>query len=203
MAAKSQRIGLTWAIFLSFSAALVVLLLSLFIAVPNQAEQYLTDTLYERGKAVAKEIERKVLVSPRPYDEASSAEIDQIVGEEPAIKFAGVFWCETVCTAANRVASRRGEEPERLKQLLSEFNQRGWPLNMELSTGHELLISDRVTRIGTPGAGFVLISLDRGRIVEALTDLRRTLMVALLAGTGLFLVLVFLLSRLLLSLIHI
>jgi len=197
VAAKSQRIGLTWAIFLSFSAALVVLLLALFIAVPNQAEQYLTDTLYERGKAVAKEIERKVLVSPREYDEASSAEIDQIVGEEPAIKFAGVFWCETECTAANRVASRRGEEPERLKQLLSEFNARGWPLNMELSTGNELLISDRVTRLGTPGAGFVLISLDRGRIIEALTDLRRTLMVALLAGTGLFLVLVFLLSRLL------
>ncbi len=197
MAAKSQRIGLTWAIFLSFSAALVVLLLALFIAVPNQAEQYLTDTLYERGKAVAKEIERKVLVSPRPYDEASAAEIDQIVGEEPEIKFAGVFWCETECTAANRVASRRGEEPERLKQLLSEFNARGWPLNMELSTGNELLISDRVTRLGTPGAGFVLISLDRGRIVEALTNLRRTLLVALLAGTGLFLVLVFLLSRLL------
>ncbi len=195
--AKSQRIGLTWAIFLSFSAALVVLLLALYIAVPNQAEQYLTDTLHERGRAVAKEIERKVLVSPRPYDEDSSAEIDQIVGEEPEIKFAGVFWCENACTSANRVASRRGEEPERMKQLLAEFNARNWPLNMELSSGNELLISDRVTRIDTPGSGFVLISLDRGRIVEALTDLRRTLMVALLAGTGLFLVLVFILSRLL------
>jgi methyl-accepting chemotaxis protein len=197
VAAKSQRIGLNWAIFLSFSLALVVLLLALFIAVPNQAEKYLTDTLYERGKAVAKEIERKVLVSPRAYDEKDSAEIDQIVGEEPEIKFAGVFWCETACTAAHRVASRRGEDAERLKQLLDEFNAHKWPLNMELSSGTELLISDRVNRSDTPGAGFVLISLDRGRIIEALTNLRRTLMVALLAGTGLFLVLVFLLSRML------
>ncbi|MBK7863896.1 MAG: methyl-accepting chemotaxis protein [Archangiaceae bacterium] len=195
MAAKSTRIGLSWAIFLSFSAALLALLLVLFIVVPAQAEEYLTATLYERGKAVAKEIERKVWVTPRPYDEAGSAEIDQIVGEEPEIKFAGVFWCENACTAANRVASRRGEEPERLKDLLSEFNGRNRPVKMELDSGNELLISDQVLRTNTPGVGFVLISLDRGRIIEALTKLRRTLFVALLAGTFLFLVLVFLLSR--------
>ncbi len=195
MAAQSQRIGLTWAIFLSFSTALVVLMLTLFIVVPSQAEKYLTDTLYERGKAVAKEIERKVPVASRAFDDAGSGEIDEIVGDEPEIKFAGVFWCETECLAKDRIASSRGIDPERLKQVLGEFNTHGWPLNMELRGVNELLISDRVVRPGVAGVGFVLISLDRARIVDALANLRRTLMVALLGGTALFLVVVFFLSR--------
>jgi methyl-accepting chemotaxis protein len=196
-APKSTRIGLTWPIFGSFAAAFVAVLSFLFYTVPKQAERYLTDTLYERGKAVAKEIERRVLIAPRPFDDASAAELDEIVGEEPEIKFAGVFWCESQCALVDRVASRRGVDPERLKAILTEFNRHQWPTKLELDGGSELLISDRVTRIGTPGAGFVLISLGRGRIQEALGDLRNTLFAAMVAGTGLFVLLVYVLSRIL------
>jgi methyl-accepting chemotaxis protein len=197
VAARSQRIGLTWAIFVSFAVTLFVLLATLLIIVPSQAEKYLTDTLYERGKAVAKEIERKVALSPRAFDEAGSTEIDEIVGGEPEIKFAGVFWCDAQCQAKDRVSSSRAADPERLKGMLQEFNVHGWPTKMELSGGNELLISDRVEHVGIPGVGFVLISLDRSHIKEALTDLRRTLFSVLVGGMAVFLFILLVLSRLL------
>jgi methyl-accepting chemotaxis protein len=197
VAARTQRIGLTWAIFVAFAIALLGLMTTLLIVVPAQAEKYLTDTLYERGKAVAKEIERKVPVTPGNFDEEGSRSIDEIVGDEPEIKFAGIFWCDTECAAKDRVASRRAVDPERLKEVLAEFNAHGWPLNMELSGGTELLIQDRVQHPGTAGAGFVLISLDRTRIVDALQNLRRTLFVALMSGMVLFLLIVLLGARVL------
>ncbi len=99
VAQRSQRIGLTAAIFLSFAFALVLLLLALFIVVPMQANDYLTDTLWERGKAVAREIERKldiearVLSGAREFDEKASAQIDFIVRGEEEISGVWVLVC--------------------------------------------------------------------------------------------------------------
>ena len=65
VAARSQRPGLTGAIIIVLLVALCVLVAVLFVVVPSQADTYLTDTLWERGKAVAKEIERKVPIVAR------------------------------------------------------------------------------------------------------------------------------------------
>jgi methyl-accepting chemotaxis protein len=201
VAQRSQRIGLTWAIFGSFALVLFVLLLTLFIIVPQQANDYLTQTLWERGKAVAREIERKLDVEARvtsgsrDFDEKGSAQIDVIVHGEEEIVSAWVLVCsETVCTERDMVASKPGEDPQRFNAMLRDFNANSRGRRTELATG-DLLVSDEV-RPGRAGAvGYVLVSLKRDRIDEGLQKLRRTLTVALLVGMTVFLLLVAGLSR--------
>lgn len=197
MAARSQKIGLTWAIFITFTLALLTLLLTLFIVVPWQADEYLTDTLYERGKAVAKEIQRRVPVAARPFDDAASGLIDEIVGGEREIRYAAVLVCQrSICTPNEVVASKPGAEPETLRVILDQFNEKQRPLKMHLSSG-ELLVADTISAPPGGGTGFVLVALDRARIDEGLGKLRRTVMAAILMGMALFLALVFVVSRLL------
>jgi methyl-accepting chemotaxis protein len=201
VAQRSQRIGLTWAIFGSFAFALVLLLLALFIVVPLQANDYLTQTLWARGKAVAREIERKLDVEARvtsgsrDFDEQASAQIDVIVRGEEEIVSAWVLVCpDSECSERDLVASKPGGDPQRFSAMLKEFNANSRGRRTELSVG-DLLVSDEV-RPGKPGAvGYVLVSLKRDRIDEGLQKLRRTLLAALLVGMVVFLVLVGILSR--------
>jgi len=79
--------------------------LALFIIVPMQANDYLSDTLWERGKAVAREIERKldidnrVLSGSRDLDEKASSQIDVIVRGEEEIAGVWVLVCsDSECT---------------------------------------------------------------------------------------------------------
>jgi methyl-accepting chemotaxis protein len=202
VAQRSQRIGLTAAIFLSFAFALVLLLLALFIVVPMQANDYLTDTLWERGKAVAREIERKldidsrVLSGSRDFDEKASAQIDVIVRGEEEIAGVWVLVCsDTECTERDLVGSKPGGDPQRFPQMLKEFNANGRGRRTELSVG-DLLVADEVRSGGKGGAvGYVLVSLKRSKIDEGLQKLRRTLVMALAIGMAVFLALVLVLSR--------
>ncbi len=201
MAQRSQRIGLTWAIFGSFALVLFFLLLALFIVVPQQANDYLTQTLWERGKAVAREIERKLDVEARvtsgsrDFDEKASSQIDVIVRGEEEIVSAWVLICtERVCTERDLVASKPGEDPQRFEAMLKDFNANNRGRRTELTTG-DLLVSDEVRPTNSGAAGYVLVSLKRDRIDEGIQKLRRTLTVALLVGMAVFLVLVGVLSR--------
>ena len=200
MAQRSQRIGLTWAIFGSFALVLFFLLLTLFIVVPQQANDYLTQTLWERGKAVAREIERKLDVEARvtsgsrDFDEKASSQIDVIVRGEEEIVSAWVLICsETTCTERDMVASKPGEDPQHFNAMLKDFNANNRGRRTELATG-DLLVSDEV-RPSRGAVGYVLVSLKRERIDEGIQKLRRTLTVALLVGMAVFMVLVGVLSR--------
>jgi len=202
VAQRSQRIGLTTAIFLSFAFALVLLLAALFFVVPMQANDYLTDTLWERGKAVAREIERKldidnrVLSGSRDFDEKASSEIDVIVRGEEEIAGVWVLVCsDRECTERDLVASKPGGDPQRFPQMIKEFSANGRGRRTELSVG-DLLVADEVRPGGKTGAvGFVLVSLKRSKIDEGLQKLRRTLVMALAIGMAVFLALVLVLSR--------
>ena len=85
--------------------ALCVLVAVLFVVVPSQADTYLTDTLWERGKAVAKEIERKVPIAAREsIDSEASAEVNNIVGGERAIRNVWVLACSGECRPKDVIA---------------------------------------------------------------------------------------------------
>jgi methyl-accepting chemotaxis protein len=176
VARPARRFGLTAVIVTSFAVALAALLAILLVLVPSQANDYLTRTLADRGRAVAKEIERKVVISPREYDEVSSVEIDKIVGGETEIRYVWVLVCqEARCKNSELVASKPGTDSNVFASVLDQFNDRGRPLTMDLAT-RELLVADALKPQTGTGTGFVLVALDRSRIDDDLDNLRRTLL---------------------------
>src|SRR5258706_13260173 len=64
---RIQKVGLRWAIFGSFTVALVLILGTLFFVVPFQVRAYLVYTLAARGRAVARGIMQRASFSPRAY----------------------------------------------------------------------------------------------------------------------------------------
>ncbi|MFT3841473.1 MAG: methyl-accepting chemotaxis protein [Myxococcaceae bacterium] len=203
MASPAQRIGLTWAIFGGFAFGLVLLLLGLYVVVPRQAADSLTTSTWERGRGVAREIERRidllarVASSSREFDEAASVQIDTIVRGEDEISGAWVVICSDTCTERDLVAKKPGLDPHAFTVALNEFNTSGRARRVELPSG-EMLVADDVRSPGTPNlVGYSLIAIKEERIVHAVDQLRRTLLIALAMGFAIFLLLVFLISRLL------
>ncbi len=200
MAARSQRVGLTWAIFGTFTIALVVLVLVLFIVLPRQAEGPLEDTLFDRGKSVAREIERKIVIGAREgLDQEASAEIRTIVGSEDEIRSAWVLVCaaEADCTPKDLIAVKPNTEPELTRSVLEAFNKGGRKARMTLESG-DLLVADEVAPRTGVGRGHVIVVLDAIRIRQAISSLRQILLIALLVSVAVFIALVGVLSRVLL-----
>jgi methyl-accepting chemotaxis protein len=195
VAARSQRPGLTGAIIGVLLVALIVLVAVLFVVVPSQADTYLTDTLWDRGKTVAKEIERRVPFAPRDaIDAEASAEINNIVTGDHAIRNVWVVVCAGECRAKDVIAQSADTSLSVTESVLRQFNAREQRVQLQLETG-ELLVADPVQAKGT--RGFVLVSLDRSRIDEGLGSLRKTLLIALIVSVLIFMALVTILSRLL------
>ncbi len=175
--------------------ALIVLVAVLFVVVPSQADTYLTDTLWDRGKTVAKEIERRVPIAPREsIDAEASAEINNIVSGDHAIRNVWVVVCAGECRAKDVIAQSADTSLSVTESVLRQFNAREQRVQLQLETG-ELLVADPVQAKGT--RGFVLVSLDRSRIDEGLGSLRKTLLIALIVSVLIFMALVTILSRLL------
>ncbi|MBL8913499.1 MAG: methyl-accepting protein [Archangium sp.] len=196
MAARSQRPGLTGAIIGVLLLALIALVAVLFFVVPAQADAYLTDTLWERGKAVAKEIERKVPIVARDgIDTEASAEVNNIVGGERAIRNVWVIVCSGECRPKDVIAQSSETSLATTEAVLKQFNAREQNVQLQLDTG-ELLVADPVQLKGGL-KGFVLISLDRARIDEGVRSVRKTLLIALVMSVLIFMALVTVLSRLL------
>ncbi len=184
---------------------MVLLVLALFIVVPQQADTYLTRTLAERGRAVAREIERRIAIEPRDgVDAGASAEIDAIVGGEPEIRHVWVFVCpQPACRASDLVAHKPETDPRDTQALLERFNARSSDQPMAVVLGDDptplVLVTDRATpRAGGAANAFVLVTLARTKIDEGLDSLRRTLFLALILAVAGFLAMVGVLSRLLL-----
>ncbi len=194
MPARSQKLGLTWAIFGMFTIAMLVLVMVLFILVPSQANESLTTSLFERGKAVAKEIERKVTVDP-----SATVEVNDIVSGEREIRAVWVLVCPANgCRAQDAIAQFRREDgrvPD-LEPVLRTFNEAGRPAKLSLDSG-ELLVAGPVTP-KSGGNMVVLVALDRSGIDESLGKLRLSLLMALVLSMAVFLGLVGVLTRVLL-----
>jgi methyl-accepting chemotaxis protein len=193
VAARSQRPGLTGAIIGVLLLALIVLVAVLFVVVPSQADTYLTATLWQRGRAVAREIGRKIPIVPREsIDTEASAEINNIVGgDEEAIKHVWALACSGECKVKDIIAQSANNDAKTTEAMLQQFNERGENLQVQLDSG-ELLVVDRVQ-----GKGYVLVALDRAGIDAGLRSLRKTLLIALIVSVLIFMALVGVLSRLL------
>ncbi len=206
MAAKSQRLGLTWAIFGTFTIALMVFVLVLFFVVPSQAEQYLTETLRARGMGVARDLERRVSISDAPAGPDVMREIDRVVGDEPEIRGAWALSCHDSSCADPRVVARRvhlskeqrvGTTEDKFTQaLLEQFVPHRTDSSLQLESG-ELLVIDPVPSAPDRGDAYILVALDRSRIDEGVSSLRSTLFIALILSVAVFLALLALLSRVL------
>ena len=195
---KSHRPSLTWAIFGVTAGALVVLVLALIIAVPAQADDYLTAALADRGRAVAKDVERRVQMAPREgVDPEASAELDAIVAPEHEVADVWVLVCpERECQRRDIVAQTRKATPELAAQAIAALNT-GVGSSHALESGLLMVAVRAMPRSGV-GVGFVVVTMDRARVKEALSSLRRTLLWALVISMAVYLALVVVLSRLLL-----
>jgi len=198
VAVKSQRPSLTWAIFGVTAGALVVLVLALIIVVPSQADDYLTAALADRGRAVMKEVQQKIPIATREgVDPEASAELDAIVATDREVSDVWVLVCpERECQRRDVVAQTRRATPEALSSAIAALNSGVGP-SSPLESGLLLVWSRVMPRTGV-GAGFVLVTMDRARVREAHSSLRRTLLWALVISMAGYLALVVVLSRLLL-----
>jgi methyl-accepting chemotaxis protein len=198
VAARSRRLGLTWAIFGTFALALFVLVFGLFIVLPQQAQGPLEDTLFDRGKAVAREIERKIVIGARDgIDQDASNEIRTIIGGEDEIRSAWVLVCpEAECSPRDLIAIKPNTNPELTRAVLEAFNVGNRRTRLLLDSG-DLLVSDEVQPRTGAGRAHVLVLLDTVRVREAIGSLRQTLLVALLISVVFFIALVGVLSRVL------
>ena len=61
-----------WAIFGSFTLALLIILGTLYYVVPQQVEAYLTDRLAERANGTAREVKRRSTFTSTEYSEEES-----------------------------------------------------------------------------------------------------------------------------------
>ncbi len=197
MAARSQRLGLTWAIFATLSTALVVLVLVLLIVVPRQADSYLSGALLKRARAVAREIERKVPLATRAdVDPEASATVRSVLEADPEIAHALVVTCKDGGCQRPTVIARRTDVPLAEDQLLLDaFEQSGRSALAELPTG-DTLLADRVASEKGP-EGYVLLRVNRASINGVISGLRGTLLLAMLLSVGVFLGLLIVFSRLL------
>ena len=190
MATASKRAPLYLPVFFSFAVPLALLVAALLWIVPDQANDYLTETLWKRGEAVAREVERKIEISPRAYDDKASGAIDEIVEGETQIRSVWVLVCqESRCRESELMAASRGSDKIAFREALDQFNAAGRPLKLNLVSG-ELLVANPTRVKAGSGTGFVLLALDRARVDEGLRRMRQTLFVALLVGMAIFMIVV-------------
>jgi len=196
VATRSTKPGLTGVIILALLGIMTLLVMVLFIVVPMQADSYLSDTLWERGRAVAKEIERKVPLTLREgLDEKATAEVDNIVRGERDIRNVWVLGCAGTCEPRNVVAQSADTDAEKTRAVLTQFNNDSRKTQLQLATG-ELLVAHQVPVQGA--TGYVLVALDRSRIDEARGSLRRTLLLVAIAAIFVIVTVFIIFSRLLL-----
>jgi methyl-accepting chemotaxis protein len=197
VATRSQRPGLTWAIFGVTAIALVVLVLTLIIVVPAQADSFLSEALAERGRIVAKEVERKLAITARDaVDPEASADLNAIVAGEHEVSDIWVLVCaEKECQPRDLIGVTNAARSD--TELAIKAVNLGAEQTPTLHTGDMLVTTRVMPRSGT-GVGFIAVSMSRARVNEALSSLRRTLLIALFLSVTVFLVLIGVFSRVLL-----
>ncbi|MFZ5468160.1 MAG: methyl-accepting chemotaxis protein [Myxococcota bacterium] len=197
MAKAGNKVGLWWPIFGSFAFALIGVLFGLYLVVPWEAGAYLTETLYQRGRAVANEIDRSIAGASKDREQAVTAvlEMQRVTQSDPDIRFAAVVVCKSSerCDADDVLATT-GADPTLVSSALERFNAAGRPVKMTLDSGN-LLVADPTSQAFGPSSGWVLVALSRKTIEEGEAAVRNTVLMALVVGCLLFLLMVGVISR--------
>jgi methyl-accepting chemotaxis protein len=183
-----HRLGLKWAIFGSFTLALLLILGTLYYVVSQQVENYLTDKLAERASAIAREVKRRAPLKGSEYDEEESRTLTEIAQAERDVRSIILLGPE-----GRPVAQTLGADVKENEQLVEQFN-RNHRVRMQLPNGH-LLVAEQTFSVSGPAMGYILVEIDRQSVDEVLRGLRRTVLVALLIGCAVFVALIWAISR--------
>ncbi|MBI3184549.1 MAG: methyl-accepting chemotaxis protein [Myxococcales bacterium] len=186
--------SLSWAIFIFFAVALVIILLVLYLIVPAQARAYLEGTLAQRGNAVAREVKRKVKVARGVDVNEAALEIERVTEGDREVQLVAVLYCAPH-EQCEMVAVKPGVDPKLVQDVREEFISAEQPLGRHPLRSGALLVADSVAPASGEGVGYVLVVLDRKVIEQAVGQLERTVLVALGIGCIVFLLLVWFISR--------
>lgn len=177
-----------WAIFGSFTLALLIILGTLYYVVPQQVEAYLTDRLAERANGIAREVKRRSTFASTEYSEEESRRLTEVGQSERDVRAIIVLGSE-----GRPLAQSLGADVKESQQIIDAFNRKNHPVRMELPNGH-LVVADPLSFPGS-SMGYVLVDVDQQSVDEVLRGLRRTVLVALLIGCAVFVALVWAISR--------
>jgi methyl-accepting chemotaxis protein len=180
-----HKVGLTWAIFGSFTLALLLILGSLYYFVAHQTEKFLTNKLIERGTAIARQVKRQVALKGREYDEATARTLNEIAESESDVRSILLIGPEGQVVARTFAADARESQ-----QILEQFNRANHPGWLELPNGR-LLVASQIFVSPGPGVGYVLLELDRSSADAVVAALQRSILAALLVGSAVFAALAF------------
>ena len=183
-----HRLGLKWAIFGSFTLALLIILGTLYYVVPQQVEAYLTDRLAERANGTAREVKRRSTFTSTEYSEEESRRLTEVGQSERDVRAIIVLGPE-----GRPIAQSLGTDVKESQQIVDAFNRKNHPVRMQLPNGH-LVVADPLSFPGS-SMGYVLVDVDQQSVDEVLRGLRRTVLVALLIGCAVFVALVWAISR--------
>ena len=177
-----------WAIFGSFTLALLIILGTLYYVVPQQVEAYLTDRLAERANGTAREVKRRSIFTSTDYSEEESRRLTEVGQSERDVRAIIVLGPE-----GRPIAQSLGTDVKESQQIVDAFNRKNHPVRMQLPNGH-LVVADPLSFPGS-SMGYVLVDVDQQSVDEVLRGLRRTVLVALLIGCAVFVALVWAISR--------
>jgi len=183
-----HRVGLKWAIFGSFTLALLVILGTLYYVVPQQVESYLTEKLVERADAIARDVKHRSTLKGTEYDEAESRKLTEIAQVEPDVRSIIILGPE-----GRPIAQTLGGDVRDTEQIVDEFIRQRHPVRMVRPNGH-IVVAEPFSLTGS-SMGYILVETDRQSVDEVLRVLRRTVLVALVIGCAVFLALVWAISR--------
>ncbi|XXF76741.1 HAMP domain-containing methyl-accepting chemotaxis protein [Myxococcaceae bacterium GXIMD 01537] len=208
MARRFQNPGLRGVLLGFFTLALGLTLGALYFIVPAQVESSLRERLAAHGRARAEEVARMLLdgrdLGPRAQEAVSTALDGHVLAADDFLLIAVVdpSGAKVASAARSPLQQREGhaskttqQPPPSLERVLSEYRLAGLP-SSDLVVGGDLLVPALLALPGQVEPGRVLVLVDQSSVEDVVRSLRKTLLVALLAGLGLCVGLVFVLSKL-------
>ena len=182
LARSLNKLGLKKAILLSCTAAMVVMLAAVFFLVRRQVSNYLMRGLSLHGQAISREVKAN-LKRDRPLPELATT-LGAIVDVDPRIRAIAL-----VAENGKLLASSRGASP-----IITPLAGRISDLRAEHShlEAHELIYAEGVS---SEDGRTLLVVLNRAPIDDQMALLARTVAVAFFIGFGLFLLVLWAISR--------
>ncbi|MFL5318473.1 MAG: methyl-accepting chemotaxis protein, partial [Myxococcaceae bacterium] len=188
MLRRIQKLGLQWAIFGSFTIALLAIFVALIFLIPTQVKETLTVELAKKGNAAAAEVRKRVQDMSGLSEAALGSVLDQsMAAADPSVKM-------IVLTNDNLEAKAwTSGGPLLPNQVVNEFRDSGRSTRFELSNDDLLVATPNATSSGTNG--WILTVLDRKPVLQSLAGLKKIVLVAFLTGFFVLIVLVYVISR--------
>ena len=156
--------------------------------VPRQVEIYLFNRQEQRGAAILSDLKRRLDIKGRDPDEALSRQLTEVAESEKEIRAILLIGPE-----GRPLAKTFGSDVRESESLIEQFNRAQHPVTLHLANGNLLIATQIFPSSG--GVGYLLLEVERGSVELVLTDLRRTLLTAMLIGCALFAALVLVISR--------